>query len=231
MDAVPPCPLCEAVGAALHHSEKERRWFRCAACELVYLDPAQWLSPEAEAERYRAHHNDPADDGYRRFLNRLAEPLRARLRPGSEGLDYGCGPTQAMALLLDGAGFPVASWDPVFHPDPAPLERAYDFLTLSEVIEHVRAPRDLLPRLAELVRPGGIVGVMTRFRDEERSFPTWWYRRDRTHVCLYSAATMRWIADRMRWRLELPAPHVALFHLPVAPGMRPPASAGYTSPP
>ena len=77
-------------------------------------------------------------------------------------------------------------------------------------------PAALFARFARLLRPGGLLGVMTRFHGVEASFDRWWYRRDPTHVCFYDADTMRWIAARHGWRLELAAPHVAMFLRPDA---------------
>lgn len=212
MPAVAPaCPLCGDASPAPYHTDRAREYLRCARCALVFVHPASRLPPLAEVMRYLEHRNDPADEGYVRFLSLLADPLRARLPAGSRGLDYGCGPAPVLGGILTAAGLPTVSCDPLFHLDESLLERTYDFVTCSEVLEHVHEPGALFPRLAALVRPGGTLAIMTRFHGAEAPFATWWYRRDATHVCFYHADTMRWIAARFGWPLELPVPNVALF--------------------
>ena len=206
-----PCPLCGGADIAPHHREAARDYFRCLSCELVFLAPAQRPSFDEEIGRYSAHQNREDDRGYLDFLSRLADPVIERVPAGARGLDYGCGPSRAMAQLLSRRGRPTAPYDPVFRPDGALLESTYDFVTCSEVLEHVHRPTELLQRLNGLIIAGGTLGVMTGMYDERTSFGTWWYRRDRTHVCFYHQATMEWIARAFDWGIELPAANVAIF--------------------
>lgn len=211
------CPLCAGTAAAFH-DDQHGRFLRCPGCALVFRDPAQHLAIDDEVARYREHENELDDQRYLDFLDRLAAPLAARLPAGARGLDYGCGPVPAMAMLLERRGFPTASWDPHFHPHPAALVEgaSWDFITCSEVLEHIPNPRDALDTFARLLERGGLLGVMTQFRDDSRSFESWWYRRDPTHVCLYSAATMRWIGREMGWAVETLPRGVTLFRVPPA---------------
>jgi SAM-dependent methyltransferase len=165
------------------------------------------------------HRNDAADPEYLRFLSRLGDPLAERLSAGAQGLDFGCGPAPALAALLTARGFPCVAYDPQFAPDENLLERDYDFIACSEVIEHVHSPRDTFNLFARLLRRGGVLGIMTRFYDEA-PFADWWYRRDPTHVCFYGETTVRWIAGYFGWALELPRPNVAIFTVPAAAGDR-----------
>lgn len=205
------CPLCGADDAHPLTRVHGRRYHDCPACGLTYMDPGDRPDPAAERARYETHENDPADPGYRAFLDRLRGPLVPRLPPGAEGLDYGAGPGPALALMLEEAGFPMAIYDPFFAPDPAPLHRTWDFITCTETAEHFFSPGDELARLDALLRPGGWLGVMTQMRDDAAPFEDWWYVRDPTHVCFYRPATMRWIADRFGWTPESPRPTVWLF--------------------
>lgn len=206
-----PCPLCETPEAPLFHEERDRRYFRCPTCALVFLDPAQRPAHEQEAARYRRHRNDASDAGYVRFLQQLIDPLGAVVPPGSRGLDYGCGPQPVLGEILAARGYAMASYDPLFFPQASLLDGPYDFVTCCEVIEHVHDPQGAFALFAHLLRAGGTLGMMTRFYDLDGPFAEWWYRRDFTHVCFYCEATMRWIAGQYGWRLTIPAPHVALF--------------------
>lgn len=207
-----PCPLCSAPTLELSNAAREHsRYFRCAVCALIHLDPAHRLSRDAERSRYRLHENDGSDPGYVSFLKRLADPVMERLRPGARGLDFGCGPAPVLSEILTAAGFPCAAYDPFFAPDESLLDKRYDFVTCSEVIEHARDPAHMFATLRRMLSPGGILGVMTMFHPGEAAFADWWYRRDPTHVCFYNEATMRWIGERYEWQTDFPAPNVTLF--------------------
>jgi hypothetical protein len=204
------CPLCAGTAGAFHRGGHGEFW-ACPTCDLVFRDASEHLDMGAQLERYREHRNSLEDPRYLDFLDRLAAPLAARLRPGARGLDYGCGPVAGMAALLEPRGFPTASWDPLFRPDASALTGPYDFIICSEVLEHILDPKATLDRLASLLAPGGLIGFMTQFRRDAAHFAGWHYHRDPTHVCFYSPATMRWIGARRGWEVEIPADGVTFF--------------------
>lgn len=210
----PTCPVCCEPEPAPYFTSANQYYWRCPVCQAVFLDPACLPDPAAELARYQKHQNDPADPGYRRFLERLARPLLARLGPAQTGLDYGCGPTPLLGSILAAAGHSVRSYDPFFAPDPAALTGHYDFITCAEVFEHFHQPAVELCRLDRLLRPTGWLGVMTRLLTPGQNFATWHYRRDPTHVVFYTAATFRHIAARFGWTCDFAAPDVVLLHKP-----------------
>jgi hypothetical protein len=177
----------------------------------VFLDPDQRLTPLQEVLRYCEHENSADDAGYVQFLSRLADPVRARLADGARGLDYGCGPAPVLGAMFTAAGHPTDSYDPFFLNDESVHDKTYDFVSCSEVLEHVHDPRVFMSRLGSVVRPGGLIAVMTRFYGLDTPFPGWWYHRDPTHVCFYSPETMKWIAEAFEWSLEIPEANIALF--------------------
>lgn len=207
----PACPLCDDRGVSPVPASGDRRYHQCGCCDLIFLEPSQRITPLAEVMRYLEHNNDAGDAGYMAFLQRLGAPVLSRLAPGARGLDFGCGPATALGDWFTSMGHPAASYDPLFHPDASLLDAEYDFVTCSEVVEHAHDPSAMFATLRRLVRPGGLLGVMTRFHGVESSFERWWYRRDPTHICFFSPLTMHWIAGRHGWQLELPVAHVALF--------------------
>ena len=210
------CPVCRSTGVRPLLRVDGRDYWRCERCEASFLDPRQLPDPGEERAHYLLHRNDPADPAYRRFLARLAVPLLARLAPGSEGLDYGCGPGPALAAMLREAGHRVALYDPFFHPDPAALGRAYRFIVCTEVVEHFHAPAQEFDRLDRLLAPGGWLAIMTCFQTEDARFAAWHYRRDPTHVVFYREHTLRTIAAQRGWACEIPARDVALLRKPGA---------------
>lgn len=184
---------------------------RCRTCEASFLIPSELPSRPVEHAHYLTHRNDPDDPGYRRFLDRLAGPLLDRLAPGSSGLDYGCGPGPALAAMLRESGHRMALYDPFFVPDPAILEASYDFVTCTEVAEHFHRPAEEFDRLGRLLRPGGLLAVMTSFLIDDAGFADWHYRRDPTHVVFYREATFRTLSAQRGWHCTIPATNVALM--------------------
>lgn len=176
------------------------------------------LTESEERAIYEHHENDTDDPGYRRFLTRLAEPLLEQLTPGALGLDFGCGPGPVLADLVRDAGMSVSLYDPFFYPATDVLSRQYDFVTCTEVLEHLYQPAEVLRQFDHLIKPGGWLGVMTCFQTDDARFANWHYRRDPTHVVFYRESTLRFIADKMGWTLTVPVKNVALFQKPLISG-------------
>ena len=209
-----PCPVCRAAGTGRFLGIEDRNYWRCPTCEATFLDPAQRPGPVEELAHYRHHENDPDDPHYRRFLSKLSDPLLAALPPGCRGLDYGCGPGPALAAVLTEAGHEVQLYDPFFHPDRQALDQCYDFITCTETAEHFHHPAREFDRLGGMLKPGGMLGVMTCFQTDDARFADWHYRKDPTHVVFYRAATLAVIARQRHWSFESPAKDVALMRKP-----------------
>jgi SAM-dependent methyltransferase len=209
-----PCIVCESLAAGFFAAIDGKSYRRCSVCQAIFLDPDDRLPPAEEYARYCRHQNNPDDDGYRRFLAKLADPLLQRLPARSKGLDYGCGPGPALAHMLRGAGHRVSLFDPHFFPDPEPLDDLYDFITCSETIEHFHHPLREFAGFDRMLQPGGLLAVMTCFQTEAACFASWHYRRDPTHVVFYREATLRHIARRFGWKCEIPAHDVAMMRNP-----------------
>ncbi len=186
-------------------------YWRCATCEATALDPAHRPTPEAERAHYLTHRNDSADPCYRTFVGRLVEPLLDRLRTPAEVLDFGCGPASAAAAMMQEAGHRVSLYDPFFAPDPAPLAGTYDAIVCTEAAEHFHDPAGEFERLAQLLRPGGILAVMTLFQTDDARFAHWRYRADPTHVVFYRETTLRLVAGRLGLACEILTQDVAFM--------------------
>lgn len=208
------CPVCRAPDPRPFQQVDGKAYWQCLVCQARFLDPVHRLAAEAERAEYRHHQNDPGDAGYRKSLARLADPLQAKLAPGSRGLDFGCGPGPALAMMLGEAGHDVALYDPFFQPDTGPLVATYDFITCTEVAEHLYRPADVFDQLGDMLRLGGWLGIMTCFQTDDARFANWHYRRDPTHVVFYREATLRFIAARYGWACEIPVKDVALMQKP-----------------
>lgn len=90
----------------------------------------------------------------------------------------------------------MALYDPFYAPDRSVLSANYDFITLSEVAEHLAEPGRELDRLWRLLTPGGWLGIMTKRVRDPDAFKTWHYIKDPTHIAFFSEATFEWLAER-----------------------------------
>ena len=209
------CPLCGEKRTGEFFKDDRRNYLHCSVCGLVFVPTRHFLSPEDEKKRYDLHQNSPDDPGYRRFLNRLFIPLNHALAPGSCGLDFGSGPEPVLARMFKDAGHSVALFDLFYEPDPAAFEKMYDFITASEVVEHLREPGRELERLWQCLKPGGVLAIMTHPVVDADAISQWHYKNDLTHLCFFSPPVFCRLA--LHWNAELISPEkdVFLFRKPL----------------
>lgn len=211
-----PCPLCRSDSAEFIYERKDphlgfRRYYQCPQCYLTFLDPKNRLTAQAEKTRYDLHQNSPDDPRYCQFLNQLLDPLILRLKPQTQGLDFGCGPGPTVSKLLEEKGYVVKEYDPFYFPQQELLNETYDFITCTETVEHFYDPRAEFERFHRLLKYKGLLGIMTKFRNPQDEFATWWYHQEPTHVSFYQRETIRWIAKWLGWRIELLGENVVIF--------------------
>jgi hypothetical protein len=205
------CPLCGGAEGSFFHRDKRREYQRCGRCHLVYVPPLYFPDPSREKAEYDLHTNSPEDAGYRKFLSRLSDPLCERLPPASRGLDFGSGPGPTLSVMLAEAGHDISLYDPFYAPDTSTLRGQYDFITASEVVEHLQRPGKELALLWSLLRPGGYLGLMTRLVRDAGAFAAWHYKNDITHVCFFSTATWQWWSASVEANLEILGDDVILL--------------------
>lgn len=209
------CPLCHAVDAELWHQRAGKDYWCCRQCQLVFVPSSQHLDPIREKAEYDRHENEVYDPGYRRFLSRTFNAVTRALPPGATGLDFGCGPGPALAVMLRDAGYPTALFDAYYHCDDTVWKNRYDFVTLTEVIEHLARPDHELARLWRHLKPGGCLAIQTQRVRDQSAFRNWRYTHDPTHIAFYAEATFHWLADWLEAeRLELPERDVAVLFKP-----------------
>ena len=190
------CPLCANIAVTGFYADKMRSYLSCRNCQLVFVPRAFHLSPTDERAAYDQHQNNPNDQGYRKFLSRLAEPLLEKLAPNSFGLDFGSGPGPTLSLMLEEKGHKVAIYDPFYAPDKQALAGLYDFITSTEVVEHLAAPGEELDRLWGLLKNGGYLGLMTKQVTGRESFDSWHYKNDPTHISFFSKHSFEYLSAK-----------------------------------
>ncbi len=195
------CPLCSSQEIFSFHRDRSREYLRCEVCRLIFVPRRYHVSSSDEKAEYDLHENSPNDAGYRKFLGRLFEPMNERIVAGSTGLDFGSGPGPTLSVMFEEVGLDVSIFDPFYSSDETPLNRQYDFVTASEVVEHFCNPAKDLQRLWSCVKPGGLLGIMTKQTLGQASFADWHYKSDPTHVSFFGRETFGWLAEE--WRAEL----------------------------
>jgi Methyltransferase domain len=193
------CPLCKSTSTLPYYQDRARKYLKCANCDLVFVPASLHLSPTEEKAYYDLHDNRPDDPHYRRFLDRLFTPLQQRLAPNSRGLDYGCGPGPTLSKMFEEAGHSIALYDPYYACDKSVLSAQYDFITLSEVVEHMAQPGRDLDCLWSCLSSNGWLGIMTKRVRNREAFKSWHYITDPTHISYFSQATFQWLTSR--WSL------------------------------
>jgi 2-polyprenyl-3-methyl-5-hydroxy-6-metoxy-1,4-benzoquinol methylase len=193
----PQCPLCKQEHNTWWHQRKHRDYWHCRICQLVFVGVAQQLSATAEKAEYDRHENDVDDPGYRRFLTRPFTAVTERLPAGARGLDFGCGPGPALAAMLEESGYDVTLYDLYYYPQAEALTRHYDFICLTEVIEHLSDPARVLTQLWALLNEGGWLVVQTQRVRNRAAFEHWRYVDDPTHIAFYAEDTFAWLARQL----------------------------------
>ncbi len=207
------CPLCAAPQELIWLQDLKRCYYRCENCALIFADPASHLSAEAEKAIYQQHENNPADAGYRQFLNKLAAPLLAKLGDctGLTALDFGSGPGPTLHLMLQEAGLNTSIYDPYFANDPTKLLSQYDVICSTEAIEHFYQPAKEWSLWLTMLKPQGTLALMTRLAPDKARFFSWHYKNDPTHVSFFSRETFEFLASRDGFSLEIIEPDVILL--------------------
>ena len=198
------CPLC-ASPRAYSLPVAGKRYHRCLACELVWLDEADHLDEAAEKAVYDGHDNRVDDPRYRTFLMRAFGEVLSRVAIPASGLDFGCGPGPALVAMGREAGYQMAGYDKFYADFPELLARQYDFITSTEVIEHIAEPRAVLEQLWGCLKPGGVLVLQTQRVLSDERFKNWRYRHDPTHIVFFAEASFQVLATN--WQAELSFPH------------------------
>jgi hypothetical protein len=193
------CKLCGSDVLPWVETAKQR-YFRCPHCELVRKET--FPAAEHEKARYEEHNNDPLEARYR---NHVLSLLESDLLPYAEEsaalLDYGCGPSAAVAVILADIRPDMLcdSYDPYFFPSEPDGE--YDLIYCNEVVEHMFEPGRNFRRMAALMPAGGNIVLGTHiYPADENEFRSWWYTRDLSHVHFFSRKSMEIAAEHIGGR-------------------------------
>jgi 2-polyprenyl-3-methyl-5-hydroxy-6-metoxy-1,4-benzoquinol methylase len=114
--------------------------------------------------------------------------------------------------MFEEQGHSMQIYDPFYANDPRVFDTTYDFITSTEVAEHLHNPAKEFERLWNCLRPGGYLGIMTKRAVKDRDFfADWHYRLDYTHVTFYTEDTFRWMAQNWGALVTFEGNNVAIF--------------------
>lgn len=194
------CPLCfNKASFTIINGPDSRSYRGCNKCRLIFTETRFLPSAKSEKKRYLTHKNGIQYKGYVDFLNQAIEPALPLLNKAMQGLDFGCGPTPTLSVILEQKGFKCDNYDPLFFPDIP--EKEYDFIFATECFEHFFFPAKEMQRIKSLLKPGGILIVMTETWKSTEAFTSWYYAKDSTHVSFFHSQTFGFIAEKFGFDL------------------------------
>ncbi len=195
MNQVIKCSLCQSVSSPF----SDGKYCLCEQCGGIFLPRNQYPDAETEKARYEEHNNDINDLRYQQFVSPITTAVMNTFSTEHKGLDFGAGTGPVISKLLNDHGYSIQQYDPYFHPYPELLKNTYDYIVSCEVIEHFFDPLEEFRLLKRLLNPGGALYCMTNLYHESIHFPTWYYRRDPTHVFIYQQKTLFWIKEEVQF--------------------------------
>lgn len=192
------------------------RLVQCESCSLV------WLADPPKADEMDRHYGSRYDHFIRKATDkesdqhwrRAVESVRQHGR-GSRLLDLGCGSGSFLHCLRDSAW---SLWGIEMSAEAAELARSrnnaviltddileapfppdtFDVITCFHVFEHMTSPREVLAKVREWLKPGGIfcVHVPNIEAAEERLFRSYWYPLELPrHLYHFSPRSLRQLAQ------------------------------------
>ncbi len=206
------CPLCHSKHHKLFSQDDKREYYQCLTCKLVFVPCGFYLNEADEKVRYDLHTNDSSDVNYRKFLNRMFLPMHKRIKKESFGLDFGSGPGPTLSLMFEEAGYEMNIYDHFYANDKRVFNKKYDFITTTEVIEHLQQPYDELERLWSCLKSGAYLGIMTSRYDDISDFSRWHYKLDPTHICFFSIESFLWLTKEWQCELHVIDKDIVILH-------------------
>jgi len=201
------CVVCNAVTEPLIHEKKSVLFHQCPICQLILRDKSDFFTPDEEKNRYTLHQNSIDDKGYRDYFLRFFEEtqlLKLQSAVPQKGLDFGSGPIPVLAYVAKQTyNIEMDYYDPFFAPQRVYESKYYDFITCTEVIEHIPNPLETFALFREHLVIGGVVAIMTQLHKNDRdAFFSWFYIRDRSHVAFFSMKTMEYVAKKVGLEID-----------------------------
>jgi len=190
------CKICKSNTLRLEDAALKKIYYYCPHCEYISLDPTSILSLTEEKKAYDHHQNSLENEGYVQMFENFLDFFWTEITCKKEFLDFGSGPTPVLSELLKRRGATVTCYDKFYQPNTPFKQHSYDAITSTEVFEHLKDPLSVLSLFHGILKPQGIVALMTLFHaNNQTHFKEWWYKRDPTHITFYTPKTIAIMAD------------------------------------
>ncbi len=186
------CTLCDTILDKVI----DEHYFICHTCGAYVKHKKHYIASIKEKERYELHNNDVHDTRYQIFTSPITNAILKNQIKEQIGLDFGCGTGPVISKQLTEKGYLVVLYDPYFYPNPEYLNNHYDYIFSCEVFEHFHNPKREIEKLVWLLKPKGRLYIMTHLHQPDIDFRNWYYRKDPTHVFIYSRQTIEYIAAK-----------------------------------
>ena len=208
-------------------------WRLWNAARRLFIYPQQTVGAAADYDAYWARKAGQGMGQLSSFRRARAEVFAQIVAPGADVLDLGCGDGAVLKYLMDHRGVNGYGVDlsadavafartqglnvvqgEVAGPLPGAFDRDYDYVILSEIIEHLPDPEGLLLRLRGRVRAAIIVSVPNtgwwqhRLRLLLGRFPLQWVAFPGEHLRFWTLADFRWWARALGFELVRVYPYV-----------------------
>jgi len=222
-DGLEPCPICGQTGARewlrapdrFHGRQEQYTLLRCEACSLV------WLSKPPKSAEMHLHYTD----AYDRLISSAGENSPGRWRDRNAALaphkqsgallDLGCS-SGSFLQSLSGTGWDLfgvemseksagqaraKSGAHVFVGDILDAEfesESFDVITCFDVFEHLYQPRQVMAKVVDWLKPGGIFYVLVPNVDsaEGHVFKGYWHGLELPrHLFHYSPKSLKFLAE------------------------------------
>jgi 2-polyprenyl-3-methyl-5-hydroxy-6-metoxy-1,4-benzoquinol methylase len=188
------CPLCSSPLI----TQKDAYFYDCDTCKAIVKDEKHYLTAAEEKAHYETHNNDVEDVRYQNFTMPITQYVLDSFLPTHKGLDFGSGTGPVISSMLAKENYDIAQYDPFFDPDQRVLNTTYDYIVSCEVFEHFNHPKLEIDRLTALLKPNGMLLIMTLLYHDTIDFKTWHYRNDPTHIFIFRTETIAYISEEKK---------------------------------
>jgi hypothetical protein len=97
--------------------------------------------------------------------------------------------------MLEECGHKIDLYDKFYARNDSVFEKKYDFITATEVLEHLSDPMLEINRLVGLLKNNAYLAIMTQLLTPQIDFSNWYYKNDPSHIGFFSKKTLNYLAN------------------------------------
>ena len=198
------CKLCNHNTTSYFDKRIQATFYWCSYCDFIFKDEKDYVDQIKEKEIYDYHQNSIEDEKYVAYLDKFIQKgILPFVGEGKRGLDFGSGPTPVLSTILkDVYHYRMSLYDLFYFNKAENLEKQYDFICSTEVIEHLKEPLEYFSKFSKMLSTKGVLAIMTLLHPSSvEELQNWHYTRDRSHISLFSYKTLEYIAHTTGFRI------------------------------